>query len=68
MNTCGKRPYHNRAEALLALAGAKAHRRGHRRGHRRERRAYFCKSCSAYHLTSQEPKRRLKIIGGEDFE
>jgi len=61
---CGKRLYPNRVEAMLALAGA----RMHRVGHRRERRFYFCKGCSGYHLTSQEPKRKLKIICCEAFE
>lgn len=50
---CGKREFDQKLDALIAVWKATAKRR---RGyhHRKERRAYYCRRCKAWHITSQE--------------
>lgn len=56
--TCGKKRYYSMLEAKLALADLE--RKDSTRRGKQERRAYYCKFCKGYHLTSQpfDAKRR----------
>lgn len=48
MSGCDKKPYDSAGQALRA-----AKRLGRKWGKKRQR-AYFCKMCRAYHLTTQD--------------
>ena len=49
---CGKIEYFNQAEADIAMAAIRRKRQN--ANIRGERKSYFCKSCSSWHLTSKE--------------
>ena len=55
---CAKVDFHSQQEALAFLAEAKVARYLHNRRVRREERAYWCRRCAAWHVTSQPPRRR----------
>lgn len=47
---CRKRRYHSRVDALIALSSTQMSNNPKRQ----ESRAYFCKRCKGWHLTSQK--------------
>lgn len=57
---CNKRRFKDEAEALMVLNFCQAHlgSKG-MRNRRHEKRAYFCKYCKAWHLTSHD---KIKCI------
>lgn len=57
----GKRGYRNETAAMAALASTQFGARVLHKAERQERRAYSCRHCGKWHLTSQDFQPRGRV-------